>query len=97
MIVATARVVLHLPMSHSLKDKRQVMQSTLNQVRRRFGVSSAEIEEQERWQIGVIGLAHVSNSAAHSREVLETTIDFIAGWKPEGELLEQEIEIIQSL
>lgn len=97
MVVGTARVVLHLPASHSLKDKRQVMKSLLAQVQRQFQISAAEIERQDQWQIGVLGLAYVSSSASHADEVIAHAVGFIASRNVDAELLDYETEIVHAL
>ena len=62
---------LHLPHSHSLKDKRKVVQALKDRLRRRSNVSVAEIEFQEKWQRSVVGVVAISQTEAHAREVLE--------------------------
>jgi uncharacterized protein YlxP (DUF503 family) len=97
MIVGTARIVLHIPGSLSLKDKRQVMKSVLAQVQREFGVAAAEIERQDQWQIGVLGLAYVSTSAAHADEVIAKAVDFIEARGRDAELLDYQTEVLHAL
>ena len=62
---------LHIPHSHSLKDKRKVLQALKDRLRRRSNVSVAEIEFQEKWQRSVVGVVAISQAEAHAREVLE--------------------------
>ncbi|MBI1290860.1 DUF503 family protein [bacterium] len=52
---------LHLPDCHSLKDKRQVMKPLLNELRRDFNISAAEIDDHDLWQSAVIATVAVSN------------------------------------
>jgi uncharacterized protein len=97
MVIGVARVVLHLPASQSLKDKRQVIKSVLAQVQRQFQLSAAEVERHDQWQIGVIGLSCVSTSAAHVDEVLARAVQYIDSRKFEAELLEYETEVLHAL
>ena len=48
--VLALRVDLHLPASHSLKDKRAVVKTILEGARRRFQVAAAETDHHDRWQ-----------------------------------------------
>jgi uncharacterized protein YlxP (DUF503 family) len=51
---------IHLPESHSLKDKRQVLRSLKARLRRKFNVAVAELEHSEiltRATIGIVTLA----------------------------------------
>lgn len=97
MVVGVARIVLHIPAAQSLKDKRQVVKSLLAQVQRQYQVAAGEIERQDQWQIGVLGLACVSTSAAHADEILARAVDFVSSRRAEAELLEYETEIIHAL
>jgi uncharacterized protein len=54
--------------SHSLKDKRHVIQGLKERLRHKFNVSVAEIDCQDLWQRGV--LAAVTVSGDHGRAAL---------------------------
>ncbi len=41
---------IHLPHSHSLKEKRSVLRKVVDRLRSRFNFSVSEIEHQELWQ-----------------------------------------------
>ena len=97
MVIGIARVVLHIPGARSLKDKRQVMKSLVAQVQRQFGVSIAEIERHDQWQVGVIGIAHVSNDAGHSDEVIAKAVRAISSLRGDAELLDFETEVLHAL
>ncbi|HEX6507569.1 MAG TPA: DUF503 domain-containing protein [Chloroflexota bacterium] len=92
-----ARVVLHMPGNRSLKDKRQIVKSLLALVQQRFAVSAAEVERQDQWQVGVLGLACVSNEAKHVDQVLAKAVGFIQTTRPDAEMLEVETEILHAL
>jgi uncharacterized protein len=96
-VIGVARVVLHLPSSRSLKDKRQVMKSLMAQVQRQYHIAAAEVERHDQRQIGVIGLACVSTSAGHADEIMARAVDFITSRIAEAAMLEYETEIIHAL
>ncbi len=77
MYVEALEIELHLGHAHSLKDKRQVITSLLEQTRRRFGVSSAEVGHQEAWQRARLGFAVVASSAGHAEDVLDAVDRFV--------------------
>lgn len=77
MHVATIAVDLRLPAVHSLKEKRAILRPILDGSRRRFGVASAEVGHQDAWQLATVGMAAVSGSAAHAREVLDSAERFV--------------------
>lgn len=79
---------LHLPDSHSLKDKRQVVKSISARLTHEFGVAAAEIGELEVWQTAEIGVACVSNQARHAEEVLDRALRYVEDTRPDLEILE---------
>lgn len=66
--VGVLTLELHLNHSHSLKDKRHVVQSLKDRLRRKFNVAVAEIDYQDLWQRAV--LAAVTVSPDHNRAEL---------------------------
>ena len=70
MVVGTCKITLHIPESHTLKDKRQVLRSLMSRVRQTFEVSIAEVDNLDRWQAATLGVAVVSNDARHADEVI---------------------------
>jgi len=77
MVIGACRVTLHLPGSHSLKDKRQVVRSLLARLRNHFDLAVAEVDTQDRWQIATLGLVCVSNSASVVDQVLTQAQEYI--------------------
>src|SRR5437588_780999 len=80
--------------SHSLKDKRQIIKSLVARVRNRFEVAIAEVEEQDRWQIAILGISCVTNSSQHAGEVLGHVQRYIEETRPDIILSNVETEII---
>ena len=93
MIVGACRVVLHLPESHSLKEKRHVVKSIVARVHNQFNVSAAEVEDQDLWQRTVLGIAVATNNTQHANEVLSSVVNFIQGASPAAEMTDYEIDI----
>ena len=77
MHVASLRLELHLPGVHSLKQKRAVLQPILEGARRRYAVAAAEVDYQDLWQRAALGMAVVSNSPGHAREVIDAAERFV--------------------
>lgn len=94
MIVGVIELTLHLPESHSLKDKRQIITSLMARVRQRFEVAIAEVEENDRWQIAKLGASCVSNSRQHVDEVLNHVRRYIEETRPDISVTDTEIEIM---
>ena len=94
MIVGVIELTLHLPESHSLKEKRQIIVSLMARIRQRFEVAIAEVGENERWQIAKLGASCVSNSRQHAEEVLNHVRRFIEETRPDISVTDAEVEIM---
>ena len=97
MTVGVLLVQLRLPGKGSLKEKRGVIKSLLARVQNRYNVAAAEVGENDRWQAAEIGVACVSNSAAHANEILSNVVKFVEDERLDLEVVDYEIEIIHAL
>jgi uncharacterized protein YlxP (DUF503 family) len=75
MPVGLLTLELHIPDAQSLKDKRQVLRSMKDKLRREFNVAVAELEHHDVWQRSVIGVVTLSNEEKHVREMLQKVLD----------------------
>ena len=75
MPVGLLTLELHLPDAQSLKDKRQVLRSVKDRLRRQFNVAVAELEHHDVWQRSVVGVVTISNEEKYLREVLQKVLD----------------------
>ena len=96
MVVGTLLIELRLPGNHSLKGKRQVVKSLLARLHNRYNVAAAEVDNNDRWQVATIGVACVSNSAPHAREILENVVAFVEADRLDLEVVETAIEVEQA-
>ncbi len=89
MFVLAVELDVHIPSSHSLKERRQVVRAVLDGARRRFGVSAAEIAGQDTWQRAGLGFAVVASSVGQAHAVMDEVERFV--WShPELEVLSTE-------
>lgn len=93
MIVASLTLQLFIPGVHSLKEKRSVIKSVITRLRNEFNISVAEVAEQDRWQMGVIGVACVASDSAYAQGQLQAVINWIAEHRPDVEVSRAEIEL----
>jgi len=95
MTIVVCRLKLHLPLSHSLKAKRQIVKSIIGRVRSHFEVAVGEVGDHDLWQLSEIGVACVTNDVRHGHEVISKVASFVAGLKlGEAELLNYETEVV---
>lgn len=77
MHAVAARFDLRLLGPASLKEKRQVLKSLTEGVRKRFNVGVAEVDFQDLHQRAAIGVAVVAGEAFQVRKVLQQIERFI--------------------
>jgi uncharacterized protein YlxP (DUF503 family) len=94
MVIGVCEITLHLPASHSLKDKRQVIKSLMARLRNQFEVSIAEVGDNELWQRAVLGVSCVSNNGSHASEILTHVQRYIEATRPDISITNVETEII---
>ena len=97
MHIGVCRIMLHLPESASLKDKRQVSRSLFARIRNSFNVAVAEVEDHELWQRLTLAVCCVSTDSAHANEMVSKVVDFIEETRRDLELLDYETEIISGV
>jgi uncharacterized protein len=90
-----ARVVLHLPESHSLKEKRQVVHGLLRRVRSKFQVAAAEVGDRDRWQLAELAIACVSADGPHADEVLAAALSYIESHADGAQLTDVSTELVR--
>ena len=57
--------------ARSLKDKRQVLRSLKDRLRRKFNIAVAELDFHDVWQTSTIGVVTLSNAEQHVEESLQ--------------------------
>jgi uncharacterized protein YlxP (DUF503 family) len=77
MIVGLCEIDLSIPESHSLKDKRQILRSLLDNLRNKFNISVAEVGRMDAWQRATVGIACVSNETKFTVQVLNKAMDYV--------------------
>ena len=80
---------LHIPHSHSLKEKRAVVRPILEGIRNRYSCAAAEVDHHDQWQRCAVGVAVVGASAGHVEEVLDAVERFVWSF-PEIEVVGNE-------
>jgi Uncharacterized protein conserved in bacteria len=74
MVVSMLDLVIELPESASLKDKRRVVSSIKERLRTKFRVSCAEVELLDSIGFAEIGAALVSNSKEFGEGVMHKAL-----------------------
>jgi len=94
MSIGVLTLHIRLPGCTSLKNKRSRLKPLLARLHREFNISAAEIGRQDAWQEAVIACAVVSNDPNHSRQVLQTIMQWVENSWPDVFVFEDSIETI---
>jgi len=75
-------LIMELPETSTLKDKRTVMQGIKSRLHHKFNISSAEVDLQDSHTFAEIGGALVSNSKVYGEKVMNRAAQFIEDYFP---------------
>jgi len=73
--VLVIEIIIHS--SASLKEKRFVINSIRDRLRKKFNVSVAEIDFLDKWQRSQIGIATIGNEYGHVESSLQNIFRFL--------------------
>ncbi len=96
MSIGALRVRLRFPENESLKGKRRMLKSITAQVRNKFNVSIAEVEDQDLWQLATLGIVCVSSNRRYTNEILSKVMELITRIRGDAEILDYEIEFLNA-
>lgn len=90
MIIGFLLLDIHLPLSHSLKEKRKRLNRIKDRFKNRYNVALAELEYQDKWQRSKIGIVTI-NTQKKVVESLFNRIIIEAEENIDGEVLDYQI------
>lgn len=93
MVIGYGVINLRIPGSFSLKEKRSILNKILRRTQNEFNVSIAEVAQQDRHQLAIIGFAIVGNDGAFVNGKVDHLLRFVEGLRV-AETLGSKIEIM---
>lgn len=94
MVLGTLRVSLHIPHSQSLKEKRMVVRSLVERLRRQFNVAVAEVDDLDVWQVATLGAVVVSADGRHADQMVRKVLDVIAAEEGDALITQSHVELV---
>ena len=82
MVVSMIQLVFEIPDVDSIKEKRRIIRSIKDKLRRRFHMSIAEVDLLDSLSFGHIGGALVSNSKTFGESVMHKALELIENEMP---------------
>jgi len=93
MVIGVCTIELLIFGADSLKDKRRVVRSAVERMRRKFNVSVAEVDSLDAWNVAKLGVVCVSNDAGHAHAVLSRAVDWLSRERLDAEIGDVSIRI----
>jgi len=84
---------LHLPYSHSLKEKRGIVHGLSTRIKKRFNVSLAEVDHHDLWQRSRLGFSAVSQDMPTLQLIINSIRESLESYTDEMEVLDFTSEI----
>jgi uncharacterized protein len=92
MVIALLTIEMHVPGSHSLKEKRMVLRRVKDRLKK-FNVAVSEVDHQDLWQRAALAVVTVSTDQAHADRELAAVADEIERVEP-GLIVRTELEFL---
>ena len=92
MVVGLLSLELHVGGARSLKDKRMVLRSLKDRLRR-LNVAVAELDHQDLWQRAGLGIVTVGATEALVRRELDAVVEIVEQVEP-GAIARSEGEVL---
>lgn len=77
MIVSMIQILFEIPDIQNIKEKRNIILSMKDKIRRRFQMSVAEVDLQDSLSFAQIGGALISNSKVHGESIMNKALSFV--------------------
>lgn len=77
MFVGICQMDILVQSSQSLKEKRFVLKSIKDRVKRKFNVAIAEVDHLDKWQLAGLGMATVTNEYRIVQKTFDEIIKLI--------------------
>ena len=91
--IGVLQFTLEIPYATSLKDKRSVIKSLRDKLRRRFNVSITEFEDLDSATRATLGAAVAGSDTKHVNSTMDHLINELRDWR-DGSLMDHQLEIL---
>ena len=88
--IGILQFTLEIPYAESLKDKRSVVKSLKDRLRRSFNVS---IEDLDELTVATLGAVVAGSEPAHVNSTMDHLVNTLQEWR-DGSLVDHQLEII---
>ena len=93
MTLGLLQIIIRIPNSNSLKEKRMVLRSLKDKLRNKYNISLAEIDSHDKWQKSVLAVAKVDKERVMVDRAFGNIVDFIKDFNG-VELVDYQTELL---
>ena len=93
MHIGVLQFTLQIPYATSLKDKRSVIKSMRERLRRSYNISIAEIDDQDEWTLATLGITAAGSDIPQVNSLLDRILNTLQDWR-DTSLADHRMEII---
>ncbi len=86
-------MILFIPDSNSLKEKRMSLHSLKAKLRNNFNVALAQIDDEDKWQKASLVVVGVGKDRKNVNSILSRVVNFVENFNKVN-LIDYEIELI---
>ena len=92
MHIGVLQFTIEIPYAESLKDKRRVVKSMKDKLRRLYNVSIAETDDQDELRLATLGVAAASSDVKQVNSLLDRLLNTLQDWR-DASLTDHQLEI----
>jgi hypothetical protein len=93
MIIAVLKVDFYLHGASSLKDKRTIIRGIKDRLNKKFNVSLAEVDFQDKWQRARLGIVQVGSDFKYLEQNMNTIFKILDS-NASAEIIEHSLEFL---
>lgn len=94
MHIGVLSIELHFPGSQNLKQKRRILKSLCERLRNQFNIAIAEVDGNDFWQRGRIGITSVSNESLPLDRLFTAITSFVADNQGDYQVIDSAHEVM---
>ena len=91
MVIGYLGLDVYFPGSHSLKEKRKQLSGFRDRLKKKYNISFAELDFQDKWQRSKIGIITINSKQRVVENILQKIVRE-AEEKIDGEILQKDID-----
>ncbi|MFH1655124.1 MAG: DUF503 domain-containing protein [Candidatus Omnitrophota bacterium] len=77
MTIGLLQIIIRIPNSNSLKEKRMILRSLKDKIRNKYNISLAEVDAHDKWQKSVLAISKVDKERVMVDRAFCNIVDFI--------------------